>query len=101
MSKKPNPLKKIALAKKIQIPESDWIVNVARDKVLQDHNYSFEQTKENFDDLIHEIQSQVYALYLENEREYGSQVLNLLIEKIQNEGASSIEDLKGKIGKYF
>jgi hypothetical protein len=100
-SKSPSLLETLASIKKIEISRQDLIVKEAKDHVLQHHNYSLEQIKINFDDLVHEIQGKTYSLYLEKEREFGKKVLRLLVEKIKNDGVASFETFEEKIGDYF
>lgn len=92
-------LKMLAASKGIRMPDPQAIVNPARMQVVQEHNPA--QIKENFDHLIHKMESSIHKLYLEKQREYGKQVLQILIEEMCPSKQLSFDEAKANIGNYF
>lgn len=95
-------LKLFAKDKGVEMPDQKQIASEAAQIITNRYGYTKEQIKQNFDILLQETERETYNVYLKYQKHYGETVLQLLIEKLIEEG--ELSDLKqtGKIlGKYF
>ena len=83
------------------MPEPQAIIGPAMQKVLQECQYDQEKIKESFDVLIHKMESNIHALYLEKQREYGKQVLALLVDEMCSQGNFRVDQARENLGNYF
>lgn len=91
-----------AMDRGISIPSVGEINREASSNVLNYFDYSVEQIKENFDNLLEQTEKEAYGIYQKHEKEFGRKVIEKFIEHlIKNGEIGSFKNIGTVIGEYF
>jgi hypothetical protein len=95
-------LKSFAKDRGIQIKNQDEIVKEAIENINSKYNYSIEEIKNNFDQLLYESEVEAYRIYLESQKIFGKKALGEFIDYLYKNGkCNSQEELKNIFGDHF
>ncbi len=95
-------LKQFAKEREIVLKPQKEIADEARDNIARKYNYTVEQVKENFDNLLEETEKEAYRIYLESEKEYGTKVFKAFTAYlIENNEISELSSMGNILGVYF
>ncbi|MBU1032034.1 MAG: type II restriction endonuclease [bacterium] len=95
-------LKLFAKDNGITLPEQKVIAAEATKVITGKFGHTKEKIKQNFDQLLHETEREIYRVYLKYQKKYGEDVINAFVTYLIKSG--ELKDLKqtGEIlGRYF
>jgi hypothetical protein len=84
----------------VELKGQKEIATVAFHKVMDKYSWDESYVKQHFDSLVDEIEHETYQTYLAYEKEYGRQVINLLVDRIRGKGAD-IDSIGERLGDHF
>lgn len=93
-------LRNIAQERGILLAPPEEIANEASQIITSKHNYSPEDIKLNFDELIDETHTETYSVYLRQQEIYGKKILALVEEEIR-QGNLSLPELFSDLDSFF
>lgn len=95
-------LKDFAANLGIKLKIQKTIVEEATENITKKYNYSKDRIKENFDNLLFQIESEAYKVYLKYEKEYGENVLKTFIDHLIETGKiTNLNQTGGVLSKHF
>ncbi len=95
-------LKDFAQRLGIKLKIQKEIVEEATKNITTKYNYNKDEIKANFDNLLFEIESEAYKIYLKYEKEYGENALKTLIYHLIKTGKIKNLNQTGEVlSKYF
>lgn len=95
-------LKLFAKDNGIVLPEQKTIAAEAAKVITGKFGHTKEKIKQNFDQLLHETEREIYRVYLKYQKKYGEDVINLFVNSLLKSG--ELKDLKQTgetLGRYF
>lgn len=95
-------LKLFAKDKGIVMPDQKTIAAEAAKVITGKFGRTKEKIKQNFDQLLHETEREIYSVYLKYQKKYGEDVINVFVDYLIKTG--ELKDLKqtGKVlGEHF
>lgn len=95
-------LKDFADQRSIKLKVQKEIIEEATEIITKKYNYSKNEIKENFDNLLFEIEGEAYKVYLRYEKEYGEKVLKTFIDHLVKTGKITNLNQTGEVlSEYF
>jgi len=95
-------LKDFADQRGIKLKIQKAIVEEATENIAKKYNYSKDQIKENFDNLLFEIESEAYKVYLKYEKEYGENVLKTFIDHlVKTDKITNLNQVGEVLSRHF
>lgn len=95
-------LKLFAKNKSIEMPDQKIIALEAAQVITDRYGYPKEKIKQNFDQLLHGTEKEIYNVYLKYQKKYGEDVFGAFVNQLTESGElNNIKQTGAILGKYF